>query len=329
MHPVVKAHRETASVGEAPTGESPFEDVRPEVEVHQVEACWGEVCPGEELANKGYALDVHIGNLCLADVLEFHIGGDCLEYDSVTHFLKEKATILDDIFGSKQSNEKLDHPHSCYPEAKLTSLTLPLREIKALLMDLDANGVVYINSDQETPRESTSNLQGQQNQDSQEKPADPKGDEEISSDTAGESTPEPSRPSSACLEISGTAENSGAAASSFKRHVHVSRNKKKRHLEFPKQRLLEKAEKYLDAEDDDELDFFGKFVATRLRQLNDQQRVLAEKQIMEILYNCSQNMVSSQFSLANKNQMNTRETLHSTNLPASGQEEDFSSYISL
>ncbi|XP_068225256.1 uncharacterized protein [Palaemon carinicauda] len=189
--------------------------------------------------------------------------------------------------------------------------------------------LLLFTADQETPRESTSNLQDQQNQDSQEKPADPKGDEEISSDTAGESTPEPSRPSSACLEISGTAENSGAAASSFKTHVYVSRNKKKRHLEFPKQRLLEKAEKYLDAEDDDELDFFGKFVATRLRQLNDQQRVLAEKQIMEILYNCSQNMVSSQFSLANKNQMNTRETLHSTNLPASGQEEDFSSYISL
>ncbi|XP_066956779.1 uncharacterized protein [Macrobrachium rosenbergii] len=178
--------------------------------------------------------------------------------------------------------------------------------------------------DQETPRESTSNLQDQQKQDSQEKIAHPKDDEEISSDTARESKPEPSRPSSTCLEISGT------AASSLKTPVHMSRNKKKCHLESPKKRLIEKAEKYLDAEED-EFEFFGKFVATRLRKLNDLQRVFAEKQIMEILYNCSLNMVSSssQFPLANENQRNTGETSHSTNSPGSRQEEHCFSYDSL
>lgn len=61
---------------------------------------------------------------------------------SVTHCPKEKATLLADVFDSKQSNEKLELPHSCFPEAKLTSLAFRSREIKALLMDLDAYGGV-------------------------------------------------------------------------------------------------------------------------------------------------------------------------------------------
>ena len=60
----------------------------------------------------------------------------------VTHCPKEMATLLADVFDSKQSNEKLTMPHSCFPEAKLNSLAFRSREIKNLLLDLDAYGGV-------------------------------------------------------------------------------------------------------------------------------------------------------------------------------------------
>ena len=61
---------------------------------------------------------------------------------SLTHCPKEMATLLADVFDSKQSNEKLTMPHSCFPEPKLNSFAFRAREIKALLLDLDAYGGV-------------------------------------------------------------------------------------------------------------------------------------------------------------------------------------------
>ena len=61
---------------------------------------------------------------------------------SLTHCPKEMATLLADVFDSKQSNEKLTMPQSCFPEAKLNSLAFRAREIKDLLIDLDAYGGV-------------------------------------------------------------------------------------------------------------------------------------------------------------------------------------------
>ena len=40
---------------------------------------------------------------------------------SLTHFPKEKAALFADLFGSKQSNDNLTMPQSCFPEAELTT----------------------------------------------------------------------------------------------------------------------------------------------------------------------------------------------------------------
>ena len=61
---------------------------------------------------------------------------------SVTHCPKEKAVLLADIFDSKQCNEELTFPDSCFPEAKLSSMAFRSREIRNLLLDLDAYGGV-------------------------------------------------------------------------------------------------------------------------------------------------------------------------------------------
>ena len=60
----------------------------------------------------------------------------------LTHCPEEMATLLADVFDRKQSNEKLTMPDSCFPEAKLNSLAFRAREIKDLLLDLDAYGGV-------------------------------------------------------------------------------------------------------------------------------------------------------------------------------------------
>ena len=59
---------------------------------------------------------------------------------SLTHDPKEKATLFADVFDGKQSNEKLTVPQTCFPEAKLTGLAFRSREVKTLLLDLDAYG---------------------------------------------------------------------------------------------------------------------------------------------------------------------------------------------
>ena len=60
---------------------------------------------------------------------------------SITHNPEEKATLFADIFDSKQSNDKLTMPHSCFPEAKLTKLAFRSIEIKKkLILELDSYG---------------------------------------------------------------------------------------------------------------------------------------------------------------------------------------------
>ena len=58
----------------------------------------------------------------------------------ITHDPKEKASLFADVFGSKQSNEKLQMPQSCVPDAKLTSVAFRSKEIEKLLLDLDSYG---------------------------------------------------------------------------------------------------------------------------------------------------------------------------------------------
>ena len=40
---------------------------------------------------------------------------------SLTHYPKEKAALFTDVFDSKQSNDSLTMPQSCFPEAELTT----------------------------------------------------------------------------------------------------------------------------------------------------------------------------------------------------------------
>ena len=61
---------------------------------------------------------------------------------SVTFCPKEKAVLLANVFDSKQSNEELTMPDSCFPEAKLKNLAFLSRKIRNLLLDLDAYGSV-------------------------------------------------------------------------------------------------------------------------------------------------------------------------------------------
>ena len=56
----------------------------------------------------------------------------------VTHCPIEKATLFADVFDSKQSNEKLNNPLSCFPEPKLTSFAFHSSKVKKLLLDLNS-----------------------------------------------------------------------------------------------------------------------------------------------------------------------------------------------
>ena len=60
----------------------------------------------------------------------------------ITHCPIEKATLFADVFDSKQSNEKLSIPLSCFPESKLNCFAFRSSEVKKLLLDLDSYGSV-------------------------------------------------------------------------------------------------------------------------------------------------------------------------------------------
>ena len=53
---------------------------------------------------------------------------------------KKRQLCLLILFDSKQSNEKLDMPQSCFPEPKLTKLAFRSKEIEKLLLELDSYG---------------------------------------------------------------------------------------------------------------------------------------------------------------------------------------------
>ena len=57
---------------------------------------------------------------------------------SLTHDLKEKASLFTDVFDRKQSSDKTTMPQTCFLEAKLTSLAFYSNEIKNLLNNFDA-----------------------------------------------------------------------------------------------------------------------------------------------------------------------------------------------
>ena len=56
---------------------------------------------------------------------------------SLTLCPKEKAALFADVFDSKQSNDSLILPQSCFPEAELTTFALRFGEVKKLLLELD------------------------------------------------------------------------------------------------------------------------------------------------------------------------------------------------
>ena len=55
------------------------------------------------------------------------------------HCPKEKAALFADVFDSKQSNDSLTMPQSCFPEAELTTFAF-CSEVKKLLLELDPYG---------------------------------------------------------------------------------------------------------------------------------------------------------------------------------------------
>ena len=59
---------------------------------------------------------------------------------SLTHCPKEKAALFADVFDSKQSNDSLTMPQSCFPEAELTTFAFRSGEVKKLLLELDPYG---------------------------------------------------------------------------------------------------------------------------------------------------------------------------------------------
>ena len=59
---------------------------------------------------------------------------------SLTHCPKENAVIFADVFDSKQSNNSLTMPISCFPEAELTTFAFRSGEVKKLLLELDPYG---------------------------------------------------------------------------------------------------------------------------------------------------------------------------------------------
>ena len=58
---------------------------------------------------------------------------------SLAHCPKEKAALFADVFESKQSNDNLTMPQSCFPEAELT-FAFHSGEVKKLLLELDPYG---------------------------------------------------------------------------------------------------------------------------------------------------------------------------------------------
>ena len=59
---------------------------------------------------------------------------------SLTHCPMQKAAHFADVFDSKQSNDSLDMPQSCFPEAQLTTFAFRPGEVKKLLLELDSYG---------------------------------------------------------------------------------------------------------------------------------------------------------------------------------------------
>ena len=59
---------------------------------------------------------------------------------SLTHCPKETTALFADVFDSKQSNDCLTMPESCFPEAELTTFAFCSGEVKKLLLKLDPYG---------------------------------------------------------------------------------------------------------------------------------------------------------------------------------------------
>ena len=59
---------------------------------------------------------------------------------SLAHCPKEKAAHFADVFDSKQSNDSLTMPQSCFPEAELTTFAFCSGEVKKLLLEFDPYG---------------------------------------------------------------------------------------------------------------------------------------------------------------------------------------------
>ena len=55
---------------------------------------------------------------------------------SLVHYPKEKAALFADVFDSKQSNDSLTMPQSCFPVAELTTIAFSSGEVKKLLLNL-------------------------------------------------------------------------------------------------------------------------------------------------------------------------------------------------
>ena len=55
---------------------------------------------------------------------------------SLTHCPKEKAALFADVFDSKQSNDSLTMPQSCFPEAQLTTFAFRYGEVKIYCLNL-------------------------------------------------------------------------------------------------------------------------------------------------------------------------------------------------
>ena len=55
---------------------------------------------------------------------------------SLTHCPKEKAALLADVFDSKQSNDSLTMPQSCFPEAELTTFAFCYEKLRNYCLNL-------------------------------------------------------------------------------------------------------------------------------------------------------------------------------------------------
>ena len=63
---------------------------------------------------------------------------------SLSYCRKEKAALFADVFDSKQSNNSLTMPQSCFPEAKLTTFAFTSGEVKKLLLELHPYGDLMV-----------------------------------------------------------------------------------------------------------------------------------------------------------------------------------------